>query len=196
MGGVSEGVRVLDFGRYIAGPCCTCLLADLGAEVIRIERLGGGEDRFVLPLGGKEAGALFLPLNRNKKSLAIEPNTGPGRSIIEKLIRTADVVCANLPPQGLKAMGLDYETLRAIKPDIIWRRSATRWWIWRITCVPGGICPTRKGRRRRYAAMIQGILKRVNEGTIATRSVLHRQERVVEIARLSRKTLEEGVAAQ
>ncbi|MET0657492.1 MAG: CoA transferase [Steroidobacteraceae bacterium] len=119
MRGALEGVRVLDFGRYIAGPYCTCLLGDLGAEVIRVERVGGGEDRFVLPLGGQEAGAMFLPLNRNKKSVAIEPNTPQGRAIVEKLIRTADVVCANLPPQGLKAMGLDYDTLRAIKPDII-----------------------------------------------------------------------------
>ncbi|MET0988493.1 MAG: CoA transferase [Steroidobacteraceae bacterium] len=119
MRGALEGVRVLDFGRYIAGPYCTCLLGDLGAEVIRVERVGGGEDRFVLPLGGQEAGAMFLPLNRNKKSVAIEPNTPQGRAIVEKLIRTADVVCANLPPQGLKAMGLDYDTLRALKPDII-----------------------------------------------------------------------------
>ncbi|MET0988059.1 MAG: CoA transferase [Steroidobacteraceae bacterium] len=119
MRGALGGVRVLDFGRYIAGPYCTCLLGDLGAEVIRVERVGGGEDRFVLPLGEKEPGAMFLPLNRNKKSVAIEPNTPQGRAIVEKLIRTADVVCANLPPQGLKAMGLDYETLRAIKPDII-----------------------------------------------------------------------------
>lgn len=119
MNGVLHGVRVLDFGRYIAGPYCACLLGDLGAEVIRIERLGGGEDRFVLPLGEQEAGAMFLPLNRNKKSVAIEPNTPQGRAVIERLIRSADVVTANLPPQGLKAMGLDYETLRMIKSDII-----------------------------------------------------------------------------
>src|SRR4029453_11897444 len=95
MRGALEGVRVLDFGRYIAGPYWTCLLGDLGAEVIRVERVGGGEDRFVLPLGGQEAGALFLPLNRNKKRVAMEPNTPQGRAIVEKLIRTADVVCAN-----------------------------------------------------------------------------------------------------
>ena len=53
MAGVLDGVRVLDFGRYIAGPYCACLLGDLGAEVIRVERIGGGEDRFLLPLARK-----------------------------------------------------------------------------------------------------------------------------------------------
>jgi crotonobetainyl-CoA:carnitine CoA-transferase CaiB-like acyl-CoA transferase len=66
--GVLEGIRVLDFGRYIAGPFCAALLGDLGAEVIRIERIGGGEDRGMIPVGaGPDAGgAMFLAMNRNK----------------------------------------------------------------------------------------------------------------------------------
>ncbi len=61
---VLAGVRVLDFGRYIAGPYCAALLADLGADVIRIERRGGGEDRWVAPVGADGVGALYLTMNR------------------------------------------------------------------------------------------------------------------------------------
>ena len=114
-----EGLRVLDFGRYIAGPYCAALLADLGADVIRIERTGGGEDRGVLPVAENGDGALFLQMARNKRSLALEPTSPEGREIVKKLVATADVVVANLPPRALKAMGLDDDALRAVKPDII-----------------------------------------------------------------------------
>ncbi len=63
---VLEGIRVLDFGRYIAGPYCGTLLADMGAEVIRIEKIDGSEDRFLSPITDKGDGALFLQLARNK----------------------------------------------------------------------------------------------------------------------------------
>jgi len=64
---VLAGIRVLDFGRYIAGPYCAALLADLGADVIRIERRGGGEDRWVAPVGADGAGAVYVVMNRNKR---------------------------------------------------------------------------------------------------------------------------------
>src|SRR3984885_6735332 len=73
MGGILEGVRVLDFGRYIAGPYCATLLAEFGAEVIRVEKRGGSEDRFVAPVGEGGEGALFLQVNRNKKCLTLDP---------------------------------------------------------------------------------------------------------------------------
>ena len=68
MSGVLDGIRVLDFGRYIAGPFCAALLGDLGAEVIRIERLGGGEDRPFIPggIGPEGGGAMFLAMNRTR----------------------------------------------------------------------------------------------------------------------------------
>jgi len=116
---ILAGVRVLDFGRYHAGPYCASLLGDLGAEVIRIERVGGGEDRFVVPLGPEEAGAGFLQSNRNKKSLTLNPGSPEGRRIIRSLVETADIVVANLPAQALDAMGLNYEALRQSKADII-----------------------------------------------------------------------------
>src|SRR5438132_1610405 len=86
--GVLEGIRVLDFGRYIAGPFCAALLADLGAEVIRIERLGGGEDRPFIPVGaGPEGGgAMFLAMNRNKLGMTLDPAAPKGREIVRKLV--------------------------------------------------------------------------------------------------------------
>jgi crotonobetainyl-CoA:carnitine CoA-transferase CaiB-like acyl-CoA transferase len=119
--GVLEGVRVLDFGRYIAGPFCAALLADLGAEVIRIERLGGGEDRPFIPVGAafEGGGAMFLAMNRNKLGMTLDPAAPKGREIVRKLVATADVVVANLPPQVLRALALDLDSLRLVKPDII-----------------------------------------------------------------------------
>jgi crotonobetainyl-CoA:carnitine CoA-transferase CaiB-like acyl-CoA transferase len=121
MTGVLEGIRVLDFGRYIAGPFCAALLGDLGAEVIRIERIGGGEDRGMIPVGvGPEGGgAMFLAMNRNKLGMTLDPAAPKGRKIVRKLVATADVVVANLPPRVLRALALDLDSLRRTKPDII-----------------------------------------------------------------------------
>jgi len=119
MTGVLAGIRVLDFGRYIAGPYCAALLAEYGAEVIRIEKREGSEDRFVAPVGAGGEGALFMQMNRNKLSMTLDPMTPDGQEIVRRLVATADVVVANLPPQTLAAMRLDYESLVATKPDII-----------------------------------------------------------------------------
>jgi len=116
---VLSGVRVLDFGRYIAGPYCAALLADFGADVIRVEKRSGGEDRFQAPLTATQEGALFMQNNRNKRGMTLDPMKPAGREVVRRLVETADVVIANLPPQTLAAMGLDYESLKAIKPDII-----------------------------------------------------------------------------
>ena len=116
---VLKGIRVLDFGRYIAGPYCGTLLGDMGAEVIRIEKIDGSEDRFLSPISDKGDGGLFMQLARNKKCLTLNPMKPEGREIVKKLVKTADVVIANLPPDTLAAMGLDYESLKVIKPDII-----------------------------------------------------------------------------
>ena len=117
--GVLAGVRILDFGRYIAGPYCAALLADLGADVIRIERIGGGEDRWVAPVGDDGVGAMYLVMNRNKRAMTLDPACPEGREIVRKLVATADVVVANLPPEVLRSLALDLESLRRVKPDII-----------------------------------------------------------------------------
>ncbi len=119
-----EGIRVLDFGRYIAGPYCAALLADMGAEVIRIEKRDGSEDRSLVPVlhaedGTPGEGALFLQMNRNKKGMTLDPAHPRGREIVKKLIRTADVVVVNLPPQTLTSLGLDWPAVHAINPRTI-----------------------------------------------------------------------------
>jgi crotonobetainyl-CoA:carnitine CoA-transferase CaiB-like acyl-CoA transferase len=114
-----QSVRVVDFSRYIAGPYCASILGDLGANVIRVEPVGGGEDRGLIPLGGGADGALFLQLNRNKRSLAIDARSSEGKRIVARLIATADVVVTNLPESALSRQGYDYESLRAIKADIV-----------------------------------------------------------------------------
>src|SRR3954447_11830866 len=124
--GVLGGIRVLDFGRYIAGPFCAALLGDFGAEVIRIERIGGGEDRGLIPVGAGPpdepmggGGAMFLAMNRNKLGMTLDPGSPKGREITKKLVASADVVVANLPPSVLRSLSLDLDSLRETKPDII-----------------------------------------------------------------------------
>ena len=116
---VLEGIKVLDFGRFIAGPFCAALLADYGAEVIRIDRVGGGEDRFIVPVTEHGEGALFLQVNRNKRSMTLDLDSEEGREIVRQLVKDADVVIANMPPRTLQNLGLDYESLCRIRPDVI-----------------------------------------------------------------------------
>jgi crotonobetainyl-CoA:carnitine CoA-transferase CaiB-like acyl-CoA transferase len=119
MSQVLEGIRVLDFGRFIAGPYCACLLGDMGADVVRVEKREGSEDRWTAPVAEGGEGSLFLQVNRNKRGITLDPMTDGGREVVRDLVARADVVVANLPPQTLAAMGLDYATLRESKPDII-----------------------------------------------------------------------------
>ena len=85
MTGVLDGIRVLDFGRYIAGPYCAALLAEFGADVIRVEKREGSEDRYQAPVTATGDGALFLQMNRNKRAMTLDPMTAQGREIVRKL---------------------------------------------------------------------------------------------------------------
>ena len=125
MPGVLEGIRVLDFGRYIAGPFCGTMLGDLGAEVIRIEKIEGSEDRWVTPVTKGGEGAMFLQMGRNKLGLTLDPMKPAGREIARKLIAVSDVVIANLPYEDLKRMGIDYETISLVNPRIILATNST-----------------------------------------------------------------------
>ncbi|NDH61236.1 MAG: CoA transferase [Alphaproteobacteria bacterium] len=125
MAGVLEGIRVLDFGRYIAGPFCGTMLGDLGAEVIRIEKLEGSEDRWVTPVVEGGEGAMFLQMGRNKLGLTLNPMKPAGREIVKKLVAISDVVIANLPYEDLEKMGIDYDTISAINPRVILATTST-----------------------------------------------------------------------
>lgn len=116
--GVLAGTLVLDFGRYVAGPYCAALLGDLGADVIRIERPQGAEDRAMTPLCD-DAGAMYLAANRNKRSLALDPKTPDGQALMRRLLERCDVVVANLPPAALAHLGIDWPSLSALNPRAI-----------------------------------------------------------------------------
>jgi crotonobetainyl-CoA:carnitine CoA-transferase CaiB-like acyl-CoA transferase len=123
--GPLEGIRVVDFGRFIAGPYCGMLLADMGADVVRVDRRQGSEDRYTAPITDEGEGAGFLSLNRNKRSLTLDSSKPGAADVIRRLVQSADVVLANLPIGVMKKMGLDYDALRAIKPDVILARVST-----------------------------------------------------------------------
>ena len=118
------GIRVLDLSRVLAGPWCTQLLADLGAEVIKIERPGVGDDtRHWGPPwhgeGDERVAAYFLSANRGKKSAAIDFSRPEGAALVRKIAENCDVVVENFKVGGLKKFGLDAEALRAANPRLI-----------------------------------------------------------------------------
>lgn len=116
-----DGIRVLDFTRYLAGPWCTQTLADMGAEVIKIEAPGSGDEtRNYQPPDVDGEAPYFLGLNRNKKSLCLNLASPAGASVVKDLIRKSDVVVENFSPGVMKRLGLDYAALTAIRPDLVY----------------------------------------------------------------------------
>jgi len=101
------------------------LLADMGADVIRVDRRQGSEDRYIGPVAKTGEGGLFLSLNRNKRNLTLDTSKPESAEIIRRLAQKADVVVANLPMNVLQKMGLDYDSLRSVKPDIILAQIST-----------------------------------------------------------------------
>ena len=120
--GPLEGIRVIDFGRFIAGPYCGMLLADMGADVIRVDRRQGSEDRYTGPVTEGGEGGAFLSLNRNKRSVTLDTSKPDSAEVIRRLVKSADVVVANLPVAVMNRMGLDYPSLCALRPGIILAR--------------------------------------------------------------------------
>ena len=120
-----DGIKVLDLSRVLAGPWCTQLLADLGAEVIKVERPGAGDDtRHWGPPwrgeGDKRVAAYFLSCNRGKKSAAIDFGRAEGAALVRKLAADADIVIENFKVGGLEKFGLDAKSLRAANPRLIY----------------------------------------------------------------------------
>jgi formyl-CoA transferase len=113
-----DGVRVLELARYQAGPRGGMILSDLGAEVIKVERIGGEETRKHAPMVRGQS-IYFTVYNRGKKSICLDLRNARGKEIFSELVKTADIVLENFRPGTMKAMGFDYDKLRALKSDII-----------------------------------------------------------------------------
>jgi crotonobetainyl-CoA:carnitine CoA-transferase CaiB-like acyl-CoA transferase len=112
------GIRVLDLTRYLAGPFCTMLLADMGAEVIKIEAPGGGRE---FAQGGPGSGNyFFLSANRNKKSITLDIKSERGRAVFQRLSREADVVVENFRPSVMRQWGLGFTQLAERNPRLIY----------------------------------------------------------------------------
>ena len=116
-----EGIRVLDLTRALAGPFCTLMLGDYGADVIKIEMPGTGDDtrHWGPPFIGEES-AYFLSINRNKRSLTLNFKEEKAREIFLKLVEDSDVVVENFTPGVMGRFGLDYEAVKAVNPGIIY----------------------------------------------------------------------------
>jgi len=120
MAGPLSGIRVLDLSRALAGPYCTMMLGDMGAEVIKVESPDGGDDSraWAPPYIGKES-AYFLSCNRNKKSITLNLRADGAKKVLTDLIKISDVVVENFRPGTMKKMGFSYETIKAINPRVI-----------------------------------------------------------------------------
>lgn len=118
--GILEGYRVLDFGRYIAAPYCCQILADMGAEVIRVERPGGEADRLRAPLDAGGASLYFVALNRNKKAITLNLDTERGRGLAQALAARVDVLVHNQPARRAERLGLAYPVLRELNPRLVY----------------------------------------------------------------------------
>jgi len=116
-----DGVRVLDLSRVLTGPYCTMVMGDLGAEIIKVERPGHGDDTRTWgpPWFGSES-AYFISANRNKKSIAVNLKTEQGKQIIYDLAKTSDVVVENFRVGVTERLGIDYETLKDINPKLVY----------------------------------------------------------------------------
>lgn len=121
--GPLKGIRVLDLTRVLAGPYCTMLLADLGAEVIKVEMPGSGDDsRHFGPFLNGES-AYFMSLNRNKQSVTLNLKSETGKEMLRELVKQVDVLVENFKPGTMARLGLDYEQLKELNPSLIYAAS-------------------------------------------------------------------------
>ena len=120
-GGILAGVRVLDLTRVLSGPFCTMLLADQGAEVVKVEESGRGDDaRHLGPPFRGDVSGFFVSINRNKKSLTLNLKAQRGVDLLKQLVRRADVFVENFRPGVAERLGVDYHALAAIQPKLIY----------------------------------------------------------------------------
>ncbi|HEY0353106.1 MAG TPA: CoA transferase, partial [Enterovirga sp.] len=119
--GPLSGLKVVDLTHVMAGPTCTLMLADMGADVIKIEKSPAGDDtrRSVPPSVGDEAAA-YLMMNRNKRGIVLDLKTSGGAEVLRRLIKTADVLVENFGPGAMERLGFGYEQLKAENPGLIY----------------------------------------------------------------------------
>ena len=115
------GVRVLDLSRVLAGPYCTMLLTDLGADVVKVERPGAGDETRTWgpPFADGEA-TYFLSINRGKRSIELDLADPASRQVVERLVESSDVVIENFRAGGAERLGLDYESVRRLREDVVY----------------------------------------------------------------------------
>ncbi len=123
--GPLQGIKVIDLTHIMAGPTCTLMLADMGADVIKIEKIPGGDDtrRSIPPTIGDKPdaeSAAFMMMNRNKRAMTLNLKTDGGCQVLARLLNTADVVVENFRPGTLEKLGFDYPALRRDNPGLIY----------------------------------------------------------------------------
>src|SRR5690606_33802808 len=119
--GPLKGMRVLDLSHVMAGPVCGLMLADMGADVIKVEKLEGGDDtRRMLPPDINGEPAAFMMMNRNKRGIALDLKHPRGKEVLKRLVATADVLIENYRRDTMERLGVGYETLKEINPGLIY----------------------------------------------------------------------------
>ncbi len=119
MNNLFEGLRVVDFTNNYAGPITTCYLADFGAEVIKIEKPGSGDDSRAFSPQLNGLGVPFMWVNRNKKSIVADMKDPEGKELVQELVKTADIVVESFKPGTMEKLGMGYEELKKINPSLI-----------------------------------------------------------------------------
>jgi crotonobetainyl-CoA:carnitine CoA-transferase CaiB-like acyl-CoA transferase len=117
--GALAGIRVADFGRFVAGPWAAQLMRGMGADVVRFERPSGAEDRGLFPVGARAVSAFLVHANRGKRMVTLNPTSDGGRAVVGRIIEWADVIIANVPDSTLASMGLDWATVHERNPRTI-----------------------------------------------------------------------------
>lgn len=115
-----QGLKVVDLSQVLAGPYCTMVLADMGAEVIKVEKYPNGDDTRTMGPFVNEESHMYMMVNRNKKGVCINLKTTEGLALFKELIQSVDVLVENYRPGVTKKLGIDYDTLKAINPGLIY----------------------------------------------------------------------------
>ncbi len=119
--GALHGIKVLDFSRFMQGPHCSQMLGDMGAEVIKVERVGTGDENRAFPFNRiRGVNAFFLALNRNKRSLTLDLKHSKGREIVQRLLLACDVLLENFRPGTMEKLELGYDEVRRINPRLVY----------------------------------------------------------------------------